>query len=212
MIRSQLVISRFNEDITWLDQWKNTFDVLIYNKGEKIKDNNGFEIINLSNFGREAHTYLNHIVENYDNLYDVTVFLQAKIDDLENWVFHDLNQYITYALNNGYGANSMGVIRKDQWKIDFLKDPKYRVEIENGRFRLSDISLSDYVEKYFGHIPESSPISLKGCFSVRKDLILSKPKNFYKDLLDSIPQHHSPEEAHFLERMWAYMFLAKIDY
>ena len=38
MIRSQLVISRFNEDITWLDQWKNTFDVLIYNKGEKIKE------------------------------------------------------------------------------------------------------------------------------------------------------------------------------
>lgn len=207
---NQLIVARYNEDISWLDKWRNTFDIIIYNKGDKIK-NTKLKVIDLPNYGREAHTYLKHIVYNYEKLSNVTVFIQAKIDDVEmvNWVFSDLNTYIFTAISCGYGANSMGIIKENQWFIDFTQDPKYKKEIENGYFRLSDISLQDYVKKYLGHIPIIAPISLKGCFSVRKDRILSRPKFFYEDLLNSIPNHNTPEEAHFLERMWAYIFLEK---
>ena len=67
----ELVIARYNEDISWLKHIKNK-KITVYNKG---KDNvNG---IQLPNIGRESHTYLTHIINNYDKLSDMTIFCQG---------------------------------------------------------------------------------------------------------------------------------------
>ena len=58
----EIVISRYNEDIQWTEKYKQF--VTIYNKGNDPID----DAISLINVGREAHTYLHHIVHNYDNL------------------------------------------------------------------------------------------------------------------------------------------------
>lgn len=39
------------------------------------------KIIPLPNRGREGHSYLHHIVENYDNLADITIFLPGSCMD-----------------------------------------------------------------------------------------------------------------------------------
>ena len=67
----EIVISRYNEDIQWTEKYKQF--VTIYNKGNDPID----DAISLINVGREAHTYLHHIVHNYDNLADYTCFLQG---------------------------------------------------------------------------------------------------------------------------------------
>lgn len=66
-----LIVARYNEDITWLD--KINFDHIVYNKGE-INSN----YINLPNIGREADTYINYIISNYDNLPEIIVFCQGN--------------------------------------------------------------------------------------------------------------------------------------
>ena len=74
-----IVVARYNEDIKWLDEFNN-FNVHLYNKGDDNLENS----TKLPNIGREAHTYLTHIVENYDNLDDVIIFTQGNPDHASN--------------------------------------------------------------------------------------------------------------------------------
>ena len=66
-MRKSLIISRFNQNISWLDEIKD-FKIIIYNKGEKLSNKKFKNIVNLNNVGRESHTWLHHIVENYKDL------------------------------------------------------------------------------------------------------------------------------------------------
>ena len=68
----ELVIARYNEDISWSSNFKNIRK--IYNKGDELA---GFDCIQLPNVGREAHTYLYHIIHNWDNLAEQTMFCQG---------------------------------------------------------------------------------------------------------------------------------------
>jgi hypothetical protein len=69
-----LVVACYNESIEWLLPYNDI--AIIYHKGpHKIPpfDN----VIVLPNIGREGHTYLHHIIENYSNLSDRVTFIQA---------------------------------------------------------------------------------------------------------------------------------------
>ena len=71
-----MIIARYNENIDWLIPFKDI--CTIYNKGSNIVDNNNnFNIINLNNYGRESHTYLYHIINNYDTLTEYNIFFQG---------------------------------------------------------------------------------------------------------------------------------------
>ena len=82
------IISRYSEDISWLENLKD-YKIIIYNKGEKLETKSFKNILNINNVGRESHTWLLHIVENYHCLDDVNVFLQGRIDDLGCMAFED---------------------------------------------------------------------------------------------------------------------------
>ena len=69
---TKLVLARYKEDISWSDEFKN--NRVVY---DKSGTNTNPEFINLENTGREAGTYLQYILDNYDNLPDVTIFSQA---------------------------------------------------------------------------------------------------------------------------------------
>ena len=70
----ECVIARYNEDLSWLKELKNK-KITIYNKG---KDDISYDSIKLPNIGRESHTYLTHIIQNYNNLADITIFTQGN--------------------------------------------------------------------------------------------------------------------------------------
>ena len=67
----EIVVARFNEDIEWTKDYNEY--VKIYNKGIFNK-----KYENLPNIGRESHTYLHHIIGNYKNLSDFTLFVQGN--------------------------------------------------------------------------------------------------------------------------------------
>jgi hypothetical protein len=67
-----IIVAKYNEDIEWTK--KLNHKVTIYNKGtDEIEGS-----IKLKNIGREGETFLYHIVNNYDNLDEVTVFFTRK--------------------------------------------------------------------------------------------------------------------------------------
>lgn len=70
MVWIEFVVAKYNEDVAWIKNLDTTkFRITVYDKSA-----NG----NLPNFGREAHTYLHHIIKRYNNLADVTVFVQGN--------------------------------------------------------------------------------------------------------------------------------------
>ena len=71
-----MVVARYEEDLEWALPYNDI--AIIYNKGREIKlpFNN---TINLENIGREGHTYLYHIIENYNSLTsDRIIFTQGS--------------------------------------------------------------------------------------------------------------------------------------
>ena len=78
-MKIEIVIARYNEDLTWLKKIPKTIKITIYNKGlDDIKIAGvKYDIIKLPNIGRESHTYLYHIINNYDNLAHKTIFCQG---------------------------------------------------------------------------------------------------------------------------------------
>jgi hypothetical protein len=75
-MKTEIVVARYNENLDWLKKIKKSKDlkITVYNKG---KDDIDIPFIQLPNIGRESHTYLYHIINNYDNLADQTIFCQG---------------------------------------------------------------------------------------------------------------------------------------
>lgn len=68
----QLVVARYNEDVEWIPDGLN---VIVYNKGSPLMCKH--RVVTIENMGREAGTILHHIVANYDNLAETTIFCQG---------------------------------------------------------------------------------------------------------------------------------------
>ena len=71
----EIVVSRYDEDISWTDNYEDFRTV--YNKGEHHSE---YEYIKLDNKGHLADTMLRHIIANYDNLADTTFFVHGSIN------------------------------------------------------------------------------------------------------------------------------------
>ena len=91
----EVIISRHNEDISWSDMYASIRTV--YEKSDEpnvLKVGTPGNVFRLANLGRESHTYLAHIVNNYDTLAELTVFSQGsapthKIHRKANLTIHD---------------------------------------------------------------------------------------------------------------------------
>lgn len=66
------VIARYQEELDWINQLKTPYT--IYNKG--LSEPN-YTCIEIENIGRESHTYLTYILNNYHNLPEYLAFLQG---------------------------------------------------------------------------------------------------------------------------------------
>jgi hypothetical protein len=85
-----IVIARYKEDIEWALAYNDI--AIIYNKGDNI--NLPFnKIIKLQNIGREGHTYLYHIIKNYNNLSDRTIFTQGSPFEHNNTILFGIDNF-----------------------------------------------------------------------------------------------------------------------
>lgn len=184
----EVVIARYKEDISWIKLLNPLlpYRTRVYNKfeGENL----------LPNVGREAHTYLTHIVENYDNLADYTVFLQGdpiyhcrdllKTIDLTHTLEFDFlcmsDGFITCDVNGRPGCGGGGKIHTPVGKhYEWVTGKKSPQVFE-------------------------SPSSAQ--FAVSRKVITDNPRSLYERCLLSVKHENNPIEAHCLERSWASIF------
>lgn len=179
MVQFRIVVAKYKEDV----EWCKSYNCIVYDKG-------GEGPITLPNIGREAHTYLYHIVENYDNLDDYTIFLQGNPFD------HCKNLYS---------------------KIDCISEaitiPDY-IDLCDNIFNATSkichfdrtLAISDMYTLLFGDIPERQITFGAGAqFCVSKQAILRIPKHVWIYLLENVDKNRG---AWVLERLWKEIFLS----
>lgn len=180
-----LIICRYGEDISWLRDLKG-YNIIIYDKGDPNAP------YHLPNFGREAHAYIHHIIQNYDNLSTMNVFCQASpFMHSDNFVekLHKVSPKSKYA-----GLADMTLIaEKDEW-FDWggrgLDDEKYRISIEQFFDRL-----------FPGYrCPKSFDMRVNGLFAVHKDRIRYRSLAFYKEIYKDFETEWTL--PYLLERFW----------
>lgn len=194
----QIVVARYNEDISYLYLLSNI--IIIYNKGD---DNipKYYNSIKLPNIGRESHTYLYHIINNYDTLATITLFIQGRVSD------HKLLPIMEYFKDNKF------IGRESTYDIEMLKDyiqhnGKYLKELKNKDLKKSKYTPYQWINKIGLNIENLKKFKMVwgANFSVSKDMIHKKPKIFYENLIKYLEYDKNPEEGHFFERSWSIIF------
>lgn len=198
----KIIVARYNENIEWL--LPEMDNCIIYNKGPLLNLQNE---ICLENVGRESETYLHYIIENYDNLPDILICTQADIKDHRG--SNDIGHLIcmkTEALH--YGKSTPYVHSKSEelpwWQPNFNLISGQVVQ--QNYYNNEQTIFRDWFEKFIDVYPEPIVIYTNGIFAVKKELVLSKPLQYYKELIKQVNHHINPTEGHYFERSWYYIF------
>ena len=173
----ELVIARYNEDLKWVEQYQDF--ATVYNKGDEVEG-----AIALKNIGREAHTYVHHIVNNYDNLSDYTCFLQGDPMDPHSPRFH---LYLDHILN------SNEILPEFFWISERIVEGDFEYEREPYHKTFPNIKYA--YEKVFGKEPEIEKFIFGSgaMFCVSRNRIRERPIEFYQNILN-IFEHNPGEE------------------
>ena len=85
-----LIVARYSENIEWVLPYNDI--AIIYNKGPDI-ELPFKKIVKVENIGREGHTYLYHIINNYENLIKKTFFLQGGPFEHNETILFGIDNY-----------------------------------------------------------------------------------------------------------------------
>jgi hypothetical protein len=211
----EIVVSRYNEKLEWLDEYPfNQFTYTVYNKGinQEFNKTNVLQIIDLPNVGRCDHTYIYHIVNNYNNLAPITVFFPGSIDGMEMKknnaikILESIKKYKT-AIFLGRRVNNLKTYFKnftlDEWNCTNSENNSL-----NPESKLSPAMLRPFGKWYnyhFGNIIVKY-YCIHGILSIHKLDIIKQPFIRYQQLLGALDKHSNPEVGHYIERSWAALF------
>lgn len=203
----QLIIARYREDVEWVRAME--YPAVIYDKsGDPLPG-----ALPLPNLGREAHSYLTHIVRNYDSLAALNVFLQGKPFDHLSQDGGDpslLKQRIDELAAKPRPFTGFAWFKLD---CDGLGRPHDLRKPENeGRWNGwgKDIPVAEIFEKLFAASAPERFIArgVTGNFAVTADRIRTRPRAFYEyalSLVTADPGDHD-NTGHAFERLWHLIF------
>jgi hypothetical protein len=207
MSSHRLVVSRFRENVDWVDCF-GTYT--IYNKGrDDLAARHRANSVRLPNVGREAHTYLHHIVENYDRLEDVMIFSQGGYRahahfEPEEFLrraldLGDLGFSVNLGDINGFvGSNSRDFVLRWHGVDLHTKEP---------------YELGGWWERATGEPwVRSRSVFWGATFSVRREFILRRSRESYASILKTLDWSTNPMEAHFCERAWFNILNLPLNY
>jgi hypothetical protein len=203
----EVVVARYNEDLSWIEKEFPNDKITIYNKGKNdISVHSGVTIKKLENIGRESHTYINYIIENYDNLPDRVLFLQGNPFTHMNFTFKPLSVYKKikqsncknivakgcFFTNTGKQRNILIDLKQTRWQDTVYKN------LDFADFKDQYVDIDSFAEEYFF-------TNLEANFAVDKCRIIARPKKYYINLI-SLLDNNAPIEGHYLERLWDIVF------
>ena len=188
-----LVVSRYKEDLSWLDEVPEDINIYLYNKGESSGRDD--EIL-LPNIGREAHTFLYHVINNWFSFPDYFIFSQGNPFD------HDSNFLKKISDNESYKENKI-VYLSNMNIIEGLNGNK-------GHQHPDGIDIKSYLTKLQVTTKQTSVNFAPGAQYI---VPMQKVRRFgihtYKRMLGMIESSENPEnpiEAYAYERIWSILY------
>jgi hypothetical protein len=212
-MKYHIVIARYNENIEWIKYIDtNLFDIFVYNKGSEFITSVKCKIINLNNTGRESHTYLYHIINNYYNLPNKIIFTQGHpFDHVRNTFFYEINNLNDCNIDFFYFSNNILSIKYDKNSNKFLE-----YGILNGKewinYHQIDSPIAKTMKKLYDNfnVEDLNIVFGTGAiYSVNKNLIEKNEKSFYLRCIDILNNSYNlinPDEGHIFERLWYHIF------
>lgn len=197
----ELVVARYREELNWLRKVPPVIQKTIYNKnpGVDAPDDGYPGGTPLPNVGREAQTYLWHLVRRYDDLADVTIFCQGKPFDHAYDFHHRLRAFAAAPESVGTFDWMGHTIDTDDDRGERLFKPWSKNEDGRG------LDLRGFHRALFGSDgPAWYPFVLGAQFAIRRKLIQSRPREFYERALRV--SETFPDAAHCFERSWNHVF------
>ena len=194
----QLVVAHYREDLRWLRRVPRAFQVVVYDKDPESLSPHG---ILRANEGREAGTYLHHIVEHYESLAEITVFCQGKPFDHA----YDFHATLRDLASGSSGVGPMGF----RW-LGHIVDTD---DAEGSRLFATwsknpagaGLDLKGFHLALLGTPgPENYTFYLGGQFAVSAERVRTRPRDFYRRALDLVLGY--AEAAHAFERSWDRVF------
>jgi hypothetical protein len=181
----EIVVAKYKEDIDWLHD---------LNCKKKVYDKSESKLtpaIALPNIGREAHTYFHHIIENYDNLSDVTIFCQGN----------------TMAHCRKFMSNIIKIPRN----ISFINLCDVNLDCYlNGRPNHDGLKIQELLSTMFpdDKLPDTLCFGAGAIMAIGRDTIRQYTKEQYQKWLDlSI---NFPEAPWCFERIYEWMYTRKV--
>lgn len=224
-----LVIARYNEDLNWLNDYadKKFNKIYVYNKGNTdvvcpLKPVVGDVIYKkLPNVGRCDHSYIHHIIENYNNLGDSTLFIKGsvicptrgmqrepeKFKETLNKVFETGKSVFVGKKYPPDIAEIMGNFKMDVYTAHCKVN--VNATTEHALHPANPPMFGDWYRKRFPHLIGDSKedrVCLAGIFAVSRDDIHNRKKTDYEPFLDELAEHSNPSAGHFMERSWLALF------
>jgi len=205
----ELIVARHEEDLRWLRRIPRAMGVSVYNKGgspaleesleAELSSGARLSVRPLANHGREAHSYLTHLVVRYDALAPVTVFAQGHpFDHAPD--FHGRLQ----ALANGREKPDPFLWYGFLLETDDAHGRRLFVPWSKNPDR-DELSTGKLFEELF---EQPSPGLFHFCgggqFAVTREAVHRRPRVFYARALELSTV--IPHAAHAMERLWDRFF------
>lgn len=213
-MKTQLVVARYNEDVSWLESVD--LPSVIYNKGRSdlLFARSDIWIRQLYNVGREAHTYLWHILNNWNNLADTTIFTQGD-------PFTHSPDFLGRLLHDYEDTTSLTIRHLPHHPCKWITDQDF-VEYKHGfEIRYGKICHFNEMGYYFNarwfdllwsrlFVPECKPkdpiFGYGAIYAVPKDRILARPRSFYQYCFKQTEQYPILLNAFAFEALWHYIW------
>lgn len=210
-----IVVSRYNEDLNWINNEPfNRYFIICYNKGinYNFKINSPHKIIKLDNIGKCDHTYLYHIINNYDNLSEYIIFLPGS-NDINYKYIKSINlinhiEYYNELVNIGTIVPSGIKDKFYNFKVDTYKTTHKNNFILNKEYKIDKSEIRPFGKWYEHHFgdTENNFHTWWGIFALTRDIIHQHPKEYYQELLNEFGTLSNPEVGHYIERAWFAIF------
>ena len=214
--KHRIVISHFNEplrNLTWLHNYSYT----IYSRSD-CGEAYGLHLTPLiENVGREGFIYLQHIIRNYHNLDEMTVFLQGD-DAIDNArVLQDaINELISgHEAFQTYGFLYMLPIclQSNIHYSNFMPKLMEEFNLDKVRGNITLTLMNDY-DQEFSHLisllydvkVDKPTFTPHAAFAVSRAVIHRHPICYYVKLARRLGTENKPPVGFFYERTWSYLF------
>lgn len=189
----ELVVARHEEDLAWLRRVPRGVKVTVYEKGAGAPN-----AVPLPNIGREAHTYLHHLVERYDTLAAWTVFCQGRPFDHVPDFHRKLRKLTAVAPNEGFEWWGFVIDQDDRIGSRLFMD--WSKNTDRRRLDMATFWAALWSEP----CPEAFTFFLGAHFGVSAALARRQPRSFYEQARQISAT--MPDAAHCFERCWDRVF------